>query len=133
MGDILQLAPAQGCRNDLPAHVAWRAGTTTLCRSQLYPPQSGTLNLNTGIKEEGRLRRRIFNYFVSKNILHRINHQREGQQREMFFLACLVHSSKERKYFPLRTFQDLFKVAFFSLPCPASPYATWSWRGQTGP
>jgi hypothetical protein len=47
MGDIL--IPALGCRTGLPAYVAWRAGSTTLCRSQLYPPQSGTMNLITGL------------------------------------------------------------------------------------
>ncbi len=31
-----------------PAHVAWRAGTTTLCRSWLYPLQSGSMNSATG-------------------------------------------------------------------------------------
>jgi hypothetical protein len=27
-----------------PAYVSWRAGTTTLCHSRLYPPQSGNMN-----------------------------------------------------------------------------------------
>ncbi len=32
---------ALGCRTGPPAYVAWRAGTTILCRSQLYPPSQG--------------------------------------------------------------------------------------------
>ncbi len=28
-------------RDVVPAHVAWRAGTTTLCQSWLYPPSQG--------------------------------------------------------------------------------------------
>jgi hypothetical protein len=28
---------------------AWRAGTTTLSRSHLYPPESGTMKLATGL------------------------------------------------------------------------------------
>jgi hypothetical protein len=38
-GYILSLTPALGCRTGLPAYAAWRAGTTTLCRSQLYLPR----------------------------------------------------------------------------------------------
>ncbi len=30
---------AWGCRTGLRAYVSWRAGTTTLCRSQLYHPR----------------------------------------------------------------------------------------------
>jgi hypothetical protein len=26
------------CRTVLPDYIGWRAGTTTLCQSQLYPP-----------------------------------------------------------------------------------------------
>jgi hypothetical protein len=51
----------RGCRTGLPACISWRAGTTTLCRSQLgwragtttqcrsqlYPSQSGTMNFGT--------------------------------------------------------------------------------------
>ncbi len=33
----------------LAAYVAWRAGTTTLCRSWLYPLQSGTVNSATWV------------------------------------------------------------------------------------
>ncbi len=32
------------CRTGQPAYVAWQAGTTTLCKNQLYPPQSETMN-----------------------------------------------------------------------------------------
>jgi hypothetical protein len=45
------MTPAFDCRTGLdghwPAYVDCRAGTTTLCRSQLYPPQPGTVNLAT--------------------------------------------------------------------------------------
>ncbi len=37
----LWLSPAQCFRTGPPAYVARRAGTTTLCRSQLYPPVQG--------------------------------------------------------------------------------------------
>jgi hypothetical protein len=41
------VTPAYGFRTGLPAYVAWRAGTTILCWSQLYPPMV-TMNLATG-------------------------------------------------------------------------------------
>ncbi len=31
-----------------PGYIGWRAGTTTLCPSQLYIPPSWTMNLATG-------------------------------------------------------------------------------------
>ncbi len=31
----------KGCRTSPPANVAWRAGATTLCHNQLYPPSHG--------------------------------------------------------------------------------------------
>jgi hypothetical protein len=36
-----------GFRTGPPGFIGWRAGTTTLCQSRLYPPppQSGTMNL----------------------------------------------------------------------------------------
>ncbi len=37
----IYLTPPQGCFIGLPSYVAWWAGTTTLCRSQLYPPKQG--------------------------------------------------------------------------------------------
>jgi hypothetical protein len=36
-----KLTQAQGCRTPPPAYVDWRAGTTTLCQSWLYPPSQG--------------------------------------------------------------------------------------------
>jgi hypothetical protein len=51
-GDIVN----SGCRTGLPAYLAWRAGTTTICQSQLYPPGSGTMNLATGLLQHMRRR-----------------------------------------------------------------------------
>ncbi len=34
----IKLTPAWGCRIGPPCYIGWQGGTTTLCRSQLYPP-----------------------------------------------------------------------------------------------
>ncbi len=38
----------------LQAYVAQRAGMTTLCRSKLYPPIQGQMNLATGFEPDLR-------------------------------------------------------------------------------
>jgi hypothetical protein len=38
------------CQTGPPGYIGWRAGTTTLFQSRLFP-QSGTKNLVTGLEE----------------------------------------------------------------------------------
>ncbi len=54
LNEGIQLTLAQGCRTGLPAYVAWRAGTITLCRSQLYTQSKGLRNLLLGLNREPR-------------------------------------------------------------------------------
>ncbi len=46
----MKLTPAWVCRTGPPAYVACGDGTITLCQSQLYPHQSGTMAAGTGDK-----------------------------------------------------------------------------------
>jgi hypothetical protein len=38
----------KGCRTGPPSYMGWRAGTTTLCRSWLYPPSHRSMNSANG-------------------------------------------------------------------------------------
>ncbi len=62
----IQLAPSQGCLTGPPAYVAWRAGTTTLCQSWIYPPSQGLWILATVHKV---IKQIVSKYFIQSELL----------------------------------------------------------------